>query len=754
MNTLEKFSTESNIPLTSINKTIELLNEGATIPFIARYRKEYTNYLNEIQIRDIYDFKLKNDKLNERKEELINYFTTNEEISEEFKKDLISKVQTAESIQELDTIYEPFKKKKANKALIARQQGLDKALDFLLSYACKNLDMLNQYINQEKNLNTIDEVLSGLQDLLSEKISLDTEFRNWFKTLIFKFSSFSTKKSKKAEDTQEIYTAYYDNNWKINSLPEWRVLAINRAEKDKIINVNLDIPKDKILEIVFKNNFTESKSNDNFLTACASKATYLQGINKNLPCFDFVIECYKNYINKSLVPSIEREIRNDLTTSAHEQSIKVFQKNLSALLLTPPLEKKIILAIDPGFRTGCKCAIIDKNGNLLDYMTIFPIKLNNSFDNNKIIEAKDIINKALTKHNFELIAIGNGTASKETEHFINDWIKENKLNIQYTIVSEAGASVYSASKTAIDEFPNLDLTVRGAISIGRRLQNMLDELVKIPPESIGVGMYQHDIPIKDLSNKLALEVESAVNTIGVDLNRASIYLLQYISGLNLKLVKEIAKYRKTNKLFHNRLELLKVKGIGDKIFELCAGFCKIYESDNPLDKTTIHPEKYSLVYSILNDYKLIDNLNNYFNNTQNISIAKDIELTLLNNQKDIHTKFAVSAIELKDIINNLLYSSAEYIYQEKNKPILKHNSTNIQENDLYVGQKISGIVRNVTDFGIFIDIGLKNDALMYRSVCKNNELQKYSPGDTIETIIINMNKQPNETYKIGLGPIN
>ena len=753
MNLYEKFSHEINVPLVSINKTIELLNSGATIPFISRYRKEQTNFLNEIQVRDIYEFRLKIDKINERKEDLLKYFSENEELDAVYKRDIINKLNLAESLQELEAIYEPFKKRKANKALIARQQGLDKALEFLLSFTCKNTEMLKSYINKEKNLSTLDEVLSGIQDLLTEKLSLDTEFRNWFKSLIFKFSSISTKKSKKVEDIQMLYSAYHESSWKINSLPEWRVLAINRAEKEKIINVSLDIPTEKIIEIVFKNNYSENKSKDNFLTACASKATYLQGINKNLPCFDFILECYKNQINKSLIPSIEREIRSDMTSQAHEQSIKVFQKNLKALLLTPPLEKKTILAIDPAYRTGCKCAVIDKNGNFLDATTIFPIKLNNSFDTNKISQASESINKLLLKRNFELIAIGNGTASKETEDFISKWIKDNKLNIQYTIVSEAGASVYSASKTAIEEFPELDVTIRGAISIGRRVQNMLDELVKIPPESIGVGMYQHDIPSKDLSEKLALEVESAVNVVGVDLNRASIYLLQYISGLNLRLAKEIVKYRTTNKLFKNRKELLKVKGIGEKVFELCAGFCKIYESDNPLDKTTIHPESYDLVSNILKEFHLWNRLNQFFNHLSDLTIAHEIEKTLLENQSLINHKFNINNTSLKEIINNLLYSSSENIYKDKNKLSLKHIATNIEEKDLSIGQIIHGIVRNVTDFGIFVDIGLKNDALMYRSVCKNNELQRYSPGDNIEALIISMEKHNNDHYRIGLSPI-
>lgn len=757
MNLTVKFSETSGITLAAVNKTIELLQDGASIPFIARYRKEHTGFLNETQIRDIYDFWQKIQKIEERREELKVSFNNYEGLSESLKSELHNKLDQCESMQELEAIYEPYKRKKANKALVAREQGLDKALDLILSYSLKDMNQLSRFIDPSKNLNNINDVYAGLEDLLNEKLSLDTIFRSWLKELIIKFSFIVCKKAK-AEDTENLYSAYYDSEWKTSYIPDWRIMAINRAEKAKIINVKIEPDKEKILEIVFKNTFSDKKTSENFYEALASKAIFMEKISKNLIAFEFIIECYKTYIKKSLIASIERDIRNDLTDNANERSIRVFQKNLKALLMTPPLSNKNILALDPGFRTGCKCALVDADSNLVYQTTIYPIKLSNHSDESSIIKAKETIKNIYTKYTFDLIAIGNGTASKETESFISDFIKEYNVNVNYLIVSEAGASVYSASQTAIDEFPDLDVSIRGAVSIGRRVQNMLDELVKIPPESIGVGMYQHDVPEKELAEKLKIEVESVVNTIGVDLNRASVYLLQYVSGLNMRLAKEIVKYRNKNKMFKNRDALKQVKGIGDKIFELCAGFCKVYESDNLLDKTTVHPESYDLVYQVIDLLELRNDLESFLLNIRDLEKAKKIEQKFLCSYDLLNRTFSITQESLKELTNNLLYSSAENLYLKQNKPEIRTGVNSISVENLISGSVVQGIVRNVTDFGIFIDIGLKNDALMYASVCKNNELNTLQPGQLIKAEVISITKQistrdSKESYKIGLKPV-
>ena len=712
---IEQFSLENNIPVTSINKTIELFEEGATIPFISRYRKEVTGDLNEIQIREIFYLHDKIKKLEERKEEIFNSLQ-NQGVTD---KEIFRKIEQATSLKELELLYEPFKKKQQNKALIAREKGLDIALSHLLSGYYKDINNLAKHISQEKDLPDLDSVCDGIKDLLDEKLKLDLEYREWFKQLVFKFSYLRTKKKQKADDPKNLYQAYYDKEWNLKNLPDWRVLAINRAEKEKIINVKISPDTDKLLEIVFKQNF------DNFWLACASKAVYQQKIHflshKSPSVYDFILNAYKDSIKSSLFPSIEREIRSDLTETAHKRAIEVFQKNLRALLLTQPLEKKSILAIDPGYRTGCKCALIDANGQFITHKTVFI-----TIPQKDIEKTEKYLNDLHSKYSFELVAIGNGTGSKETEDFISNWIIDNNLNIEYIIVSEAGASVYSASESAIQEFPELDVTVRGAISIGRRVQDMLDELIKIPPESIGVGMYQHDIPEKDLKEKLKIEVESVVNSIGVDFNRASVFLLQYVSGLSFKLASAIVEYRKKHGLFHSRNDLFKIKGIGEKTYIQCVGFCKIYESENIFDQTFLHPESYHIAEIFLNSLNI---------STKDL---KEVIKELSDKQIDFNLlsqKINVSENQLKDICKFIIESKHDF-RKDFPQPLKKQKSLTFEE--LSIGQSLFGVIRNVTDFGAFVDIGLKNDALLYASKCKNEELSVMFPGQIIEVVIENI----------------
>ena len=574
-----------NIKISQIESTIGLLNDDKTIPFIARYRKEVTGSLDEIQIREIADSLHFQEKLAERKEEILTSLTNQEALTDDLKK----KIENAETMKALEDIYLPFKKKQKTRADIAVEKGLKPLAEFILKSRQRDDGFVSRFIDKEKGVNTIEEAMNGAMDIIAEEIAYDTEVRDFVRENLFRHGIIETKKNEKKEDEKAVYKNYYDNRFRVYSIPEWRVLAINRAENDKILKVKMLVDWEKF------NPYLERKTEYGDAKGFSIMQLVVFGVRKFHPYFTELTETAIDAYKRLIFPSIEREIRNDLTEKAEKRSIEIFQNNLRHLMLTPPLKKIRIAGIDPGFRTGCKIAYIDENSNLLGYDTIYATP-----PHNKTKEAMEILTRAYKKHKFNLISIGNGTASKETEEFISNWLDniEDK-DIKYIIVSEAGASVYSASPTAGEEFPELDVTIRGAISIGRRVQDMLNELVKIPPESIGVGMYQHDISVNLLKEKLSREVESVVNYVGVDINNASEYLLQYVSGFSKKTAKNLIEYRQNNGLFKTRNEIRKVKGIGDKVYELSAGFCRVPESANPLDNTIIHPESYKLTERVL-----------------------------------------------------------------------------------------------------------------------------------------------------------
>ncbi|HPY95644.1 MAG TPA: Tex-like N-terminal domain-containing protein [Candidatus Cloacimonadota bacterium] len=698
-----------------VQNTIDLIADDKTIPFIARYRKEKTGELNEIQIREIFDEYNTQNKLTERKKEILQSLENQQVLTEELKK----AVEHAESMKSLEEIYLPYKKKQKTRADVAVEKGLKPVSEWLLTTKIKNDDFVKKYINQEFELYNIDDVLLNSCDILAEELSYNTDIRDFVRENLLRNGIIETKKNDKVDDEREVYKGYYDNSFKVFSIPEWRVLAINRAEKEKKIKIKLVLDWNRF------NPFLERKTGEIELEGLVLMLMKIAKIRDSHPYFELLNSMTKDSLKRLILPAIEREIRADLTERAENRSISIFQSNLRHLLLTPPLKKKSILAIDPGYRTGCKVAVIDENGVFLDNTNIYPTP-----PFKKIVEAGQILQKLVSKYSVKLIAIGNGTASRETEDFVSDFLKDYP-ELKYIIVSEAGASVYSASEAGLEEFPELDVTVRGAISIGRRVQDMLNELVKIPPESIGVGMYQHDISVNALKQKLSLETESVVNLLGVDINTASEYLLQYISGLSKKTARNIVEYRLENGLFKSRKELKKVKGIGEKTYEQAAGFCRVPESDNPLDNTIIHPESYQEAERIIkySGFKLSDlksnrkSLIDAFNKLEYKTIAKELTLAEIL-VKDIITAITEGLNDPRD----------EYPQMQLKSKVNSFES-------LYLGAQLEGIVRNITDFGIFIDIGVGHDGLAYRSTFQDYQQDLYYPGQLVTVEVINIDEK-------------
>ncbi len=723
MNWMNNLAQEMKISLEQINKTIELINDDKTIPFIARYRKECTGSLDEIQIRNIFEALSYQNKLAERKQEIIQSLTNSEQITPELSK----QVNIATSLKELEDLYLPYKKKQKTKADVAVEKGLKPLAEFIRTSKQRNDKEFQKYISKEKGVYTVEEALEGALDIIAEEFSYDLKIREILRENILRHGRIHTKRNEKVADDKQIYKSYYDASWSVYNLPEWRVLAINRAEKEKVIKTKMTLEWERFDQFLLRKTGTDGVDGLNMYLLSSIQIKDFHAYFPEL--FEGMSDSYK----RLLFPSIEREIRSDLTERAEKRSVEIFQKNLRHMMLTPPLKKCAIAGVDPGFRTGCKVAVIDENGQFMSYQNIFPNPPQNSKS-----QSTDLLNKLYAKNPFELIAIGNGTASHETEEFIIEWIEQiPEAKIKYVIVSEAGASVYSASSTAGDEFPHLDLTIRGAISIGRRIQDMLNELVKIPPESIGVGMYQHDISPTILKEKLALEVESVVNYVGVDLNQASEYLLQYVSGFNKKIAKNVVEYRTQNKGFKTRAELKKVKGVGDKTYELAAGFCRVPESANPLDHTIIHPESYAIAEKLISFFGL---------KTRNVLEYRDTlkeKVTGLNISQ-LAVNLQESEILIKDIIDSLVYRRLDP-REEYPQPILKDSIKKFDE--LHLGYIAQGVIRNVTDFGIFVDIGVGRDALIYRSSFENFNPDEYYPGMIIQTEIITLDSI-NE--KIGL----
>ncbi|MBP3445525.1 MAG: RNA-binding transcriptional accessory protein [Bacilli bacterium] len=702
---IKEISNDLNIKEVQVSKTLDLLMEGNTIPFIARYRKEATGALDEEQIRKINEVYLYQLNLLKRKEDVIRLIEEKDMMTE----DLKEKIMSCSKLVEVEDLYRPFKEKKKTKATEAIKMGLEPLAKMIMSFPINgNIETLtSKFINEE--VKTIEEAITGSSYIIAEYISDNAYYRKWIRNYIYRNGMIVCKVKKDNDDIKKIYEMYYDYKEKIKEIKPHRVLAINRAEKEKVITVSIDIEIDEIY------NYLESK------------------IIKNDK--SFVLDIVKNSIKDSykrlIGPSIEREIRSDLTEKAEESAIDNFGKNLECLLLQPPLKEKVVLAFDPGFVNGCKLAVVDKNGKYLDSTVIKPF-LNNANENliNKYMEEVVILIK---KYNVDIIAIGNGTASRESEKFCSEMIKKFKLQCKYVIVSEAGASIYSASQVAIDEFPSLAVEKRSAVSIGRRLQDPLSELVKIPPEGIGVGLYQHDVSQKNLKESLDFVVSKAVNSVGVNINTASFSLLKYVSGITKKNIDKIIEYREKNGKFNSRDEIKNKKILSDKVFEQAIGFLRITEGDNPLDQTSIHPESYNITLNLLNKLNLdindigTDKLKESLNGINIEELSKELNT-------DIYT--------LEDIVKSLIAPNRDP-RDDMPQPILKSDILKVE--DLSIGMKLQGTVRNVVDFGAFIDIGLHNDGLVHISKITDKYIKHpseiLSVGDIVDCYVIDINKE-------------
>jgi len=675
MNTdiIKQISENLGITVSQVEVTLKLLEEGNTIPFIARYRKDVTGALDEEKIKaieEVYSYQV---NLLKRKEDVIRLIDEKGLLTDELKLEIMN----ATKLVEVEDIYRPFKEKKKTKATEAIKNGLEglskEIMAFPISGSIENI--AKKYLNE--NVKTIIDAVQGAKYIIAENISDNAKFRKTIRDNTYNYGIIKSKRKKNSEDENNTYDMYYDYEEKVKYIKPHRILALNRGEKEGILSISIDYEKERVLNYLEKKLIKNDKS-------------FVVDIVK-----DAIEDSYKRLIE----PSIEREIRSDLTVIGEDAAISNFAKNLESLLLTPPMKERVVLAFDPGFVNGCKIAVIDKTGKYLDSTVVKPFLKGNQ---EKLIEQSELVVKTLiNKYNVDIIAIGNGTASRESEKFISNMIKKYNLNCKYVIVSEAGASIYSASKIAIEEFPNLEVEKRSAVSIGRRLQDPLSELVKIPPDGIGVGLYQHDIPQKKLSDNLDFVVSKTVNSVGVNINTASPSILKYVSGITKRNIDKIIEYRDSKGRINNRKEIEKL--LSDKVYEQAIGFLRITEGDNILDSTSIHPESYNVANNLLKSLnmdlsdvgkkELIEKLDNI-----NISEYKEKLNT------DIYT--------LEDVIKSLK-SPARDPRDEMPQPLLKSDVLELK--DLSVGMKLQGTVRNVVDFGAFIDIGLHEDGLVHIS---------------------------------------
>ncbi|WP_329380438.1 Tex family protein [Anaerofustis butyriciformans] len=686
-----------------IENVIEMLDKGDTVPFIARYRKELTGSMDDQLLREVAQRLGYLRNLKERKEEVISSIKKLDKLT----KELEEEINNANTLSEVEDLYRPYKPKRKTRASIAKEKGLEPLSDIILSQEADLEDIkiiAKDYVSEEKGVNNEDEAIKGALDIIAENISDNANIRKELKKLIRNKGKIISKNTK---DEDSVYQTYYDFSESVKRLQGHKVLALNRGEKEGFLKVTIEINKDEALNIIHKYIIKNTKS---------SAYKYLEET-----CIDA--------FDRLIFPSIEREIRSDLTESANESAIKTFATNLKQLLMQPPVKNKVTLGLDPAYRTGCKIAVVDGTGKVLDTTVIYPTP-----PHNKIEESEKIIKDLISKHNVEVISIGNGTASRESEKFVADTIKGTK--VQYVVVSEAGASVYSASKLAAKEFPDYDVALRSAVSIARRLQDPLAELVKIDPKSIGVGQYQHDMPKAKLNEALTGVVESAVNSVGVDLNTASVSLLEYVAGVSSAVAKNIVAYREENGMYTKRSELLKVPKLGKKSYEQCAGFLRVAESSNPLDNSGVHPESYKAAKKVLEltGHTLKDI------NTENIkSITEEAEKIGLDN---ISNECEIGIPTLKDILKELIKPGRDP-RDELPKPVLRSDVMEME--DLIVGMKLMGTVRNVVDFGAFVDIGVHQDGLVHISQISNSFIKhpsdKLKTGDIVEVTVTDVDKK-------------
>ena len=704
MDIIKKIAEELSVKTSQVDAAVKLIDEGCTIPFIARYRKEVTGALNDEQLRELDDRLKYLRNLEDRKTQVIASIEEQGKLTDELKEQILK----AETMVLVEDLYRPYKQKRRTRATIAREKGLEQLAEYIKGQDAKE-DVLveaEKYVSDEegKEVKSAQEAIAGALDIIAEQISDVADYRTYIRDITFKEGKLVA--AAKDAEAESVYENYYDYNEAIASIPGHRILAINRGENEKFLTIKVEAPEERILRYLEKQIIT----NDNEYTT-----PYLK-------------ECIADAYDRLIAPAIEREIRNTLTETAEDGAIKVFGKNLEQLLLQPPIAGKVVLGWDPGFRNGCKLAIVDATGKVLATKVVYPTE-----PFNKVEETKKIVADLIKKYNVNLISCGNGTASRESEQIISDMIKEYELkNVDYVITNEAGASVYSASKLATEEFPDFDVNQRSAVSIARRVQDPLAELVKIDPKSIGVGQYQHDMNQKKLSETLGGVVEDSVNKVGVDLNTASASLLEYISGISKAVAKNIIDYRETNGRFTNRKQLLKVAKLGPKAFEQCAGFMRISGGDNPLDATSVHPESYEAAKKLLEVMGYdIDSISS----GELIGLKSKIE-----DMGRLADELGIGTITLEDIVKELEKPGRDP-RDEMPKPILRKDVLDMK--DLAPGMILKGTVRNVIDFGAFVDIGVHQDGLVHISQMSaerrvEHPLDIVSVGDIVDVRVIDV----------------
>ena len=700
MDIIKAIASELNVRNGQVEAAVKLIDEGCTIPFISRYRKEATGALNDEQLRNL-DERLKYLRnLEDKKAQVIESIEEQGLLTDELK----AQIEKAKTMVAVEDLYRPYRPKRRTRATIAKEKGLEPLANVIMLQMTKEplIKAAEVYVSGDKGVNTPEEAIAGAMDIIAESISDNADYRTRIREITFKEGILSS--TAKDADAKTVYEMYYNFTEPVAKMAGHRILAVNRGENEKILTVKIEAPEDKILSYLEKQIIVR----DNINTVQALK------------------DCIRDSYERLIAPSIEREIRNQLTETAEDGAIKVFGKNLEQLLLQPPISGHVVLGWDPAFRTGCKLAVVDATGKVLDTTVIYP-----TAPQNKISEAKEVLKKLIKKYNITLISVGNGTASRESEQVIVELLKELDAPVQYIIVNEAGASVYSASKLATEEFPNFDVGQRSAASIARRLQDPLAELVKIDPKSIGVGQYQHDMNQKKLGEALEGVVEDSVNKVGVDLNTASASLLEYISGITKTIAKNIVVYREENGRFDNRKQLLKVAKLGPKAYEQCAGFLRINDGKNPLDATGVHPESYAAAKTLLErlGYTTEDVKERRLD-----GISKKIS-----NYKKLAEELGVGEITLQDIVKEL-EKPARDPREDMPKPILR--SDVLEMKDLKPGMILKGTVRNVIDFGAFVDIGVHQDGLVHISQMSDrfikHPLEVVSVGDIVEVKVLDV----------------
>ena len=712
---IKTIAEELGIKEKQVENAIKLIDEGNTIPFIARYRKEVTGGLSDEILRDLGERLNYLRNLEQRKEEVVKSIDEQGKLTDE----ILQLVAIAKTLAEVEDIYRPYKQKKKTRATVAKAKGLEPLANIILEQKeTKNInEIAKEYVNvdklseedkknKDKVVASVEDAVAGALDIIAEMISDEPKYRKQIKKTCYREALIVTKAAK---DEKSNYEMYYDYNEAIKYIPSHRILAINRGEKEGFLKVKIEKPEDKILNYIERD------------------------IIKGETQFTIMLkETILDSFRRLIEPSIDREIRSDLTEKAEEKAIKVFGKNSKQLLLGAPIKGKTVMGFDPAYRTGCKIAVIDETGKVLDYTTVYPTEPQNDVEG-----AKKELLKLIDKDKVDMIAIGNGTASRESEMFVADMIKECSRDVHYVIVSEAGASVYSASKLATEEYPDINVSIRGAISIARRLQDPLAELVKIDPKAIGVGQYQHDVNQKKLSESLTAVVEDSVNKVGVDVNTATPSLLSYVSGINNTIAKNIVKYRDVNGKLRNRKELLKVPKLGKVAYEQCAGFLRIYDGDNPLEVTAVHPESYEATEKLLekigfnkNDLKDKEKLEDLRNKLKNVNIG------------EMSKELDIGEMTLGDIIEEVSRPGRDP-REDMPKPILR--SDVLKLDDLKEGMVLTGTVRNVIDFGAFVDIGVKHDGLVHISEMSDKYIKNpsdvVSVGDIVKVKVIKIDRE-------------